>query len=99
VRGGWTLTATSVRDRVVDVKGTCCPYPQLKTKVALDQMRPGEVLRVLTDDRATADNIRIAVEQLEDAVLGIEEKEGIFTIVIQKSQRSYKSALRMKLSK
>jgi len=62
-------------------------------------MRPGEVLRVLTDDRATADNIRIAVEQLEDAVLGIEEKEGIFTIVIQKSQRSYKSALRMKLSK
>jgi len=59
---------------VVDVKGTCCPYPQLKTKVALDQMRPGEVLRVLTDDRATADNIRIAVEQLEDAVLGIEEK-------------------------
>jgi len=92
------LNEASARERVLDVKGACCPYPQLKTKVTLDQMRPGEVLKVLTDDRTTADNIRLAVEQLGDAVLGVEDKEKEFIVVIQKSERGYKSTLRMKLS-
>ncbi|MEM3004423.1 MAG: sulfurtransferase TusA family protein [Candidatus Bathyarchaeia archaeon] len=84
--------------RVLDVKAACCPYPQLKTKVALDQMKTGEILKVLTDDRTTADNIRLAVEQLGDTVLSVEEKEGEVTVVIQKSDRSHKSALGMRLS-
>ncbi|MBS7622059.1 sulfurtransferase TusA family protein [Candidatus Bathyarchaeota archaeon] len=84
--------------RVLDVRATCCPYPQLKTKVALDQMKTGEILKVLTDDSTTADNIRLAVEQLGDTILSIQEKGGDFTVIIQKSDRSYKSALGMKLS-
>jgi len=92
------LNEASARERVLDVKGTCCPYPQLKTKVTLDQMRPGEVLKVFTDDRTTADNIRLAVEQLGDAVLGVEDKNKEFVVIIQKSERGYKSTLRMKLS-
>jgi len=88
----------TVNERVLDVKGTCCPYPQLKTKVALDQMKPGETLRVLTDDRSTANNIRLAVEQLGDTILSFQEQENEFIVVIQKSERGYKSSLKMKLS-
>jgi len=87
-----------VKEWVLDVKGTCCPYPQLKTKVTLDRMKPGETLRVLTDDRVTADNIRLAVEQLGDTILSFEQKEKEFIVIIQKSKRGYKSALKMKLS-
>jgi TusA-related sulfurtransferase len=61
-------------------------------------MKPGETLRVLTDDRATADNIRLAVEQLGDTILSFEQKDKEFIVMIQKSERGYKSALKMKLS-
>jgi TusA-related sulfurtransferase len=61
-------------------------------------MKPGETLRVLIDDRATADNIRLAVEQLGDTILSFQQKEKEFIVIIQKSERGYKSALKMKLS-
>lgn len=92
------MAEVSPEGRVLNVKGTCCPYPQLKTKVTLDLMKTGEVLRVFTDDRTTAENIRLAVEQLGDAVLGVEDKKNEFIVIIQKSERNYKSALKMKLS-
>lgn len=83
----------------LDVKGTCCPYPQLKTKVTLDKMNPGEILQVLTDDRTTADNIRLAVKQLGDIVLDVKEREREIVISIERSARGHISALKMDLAK
>lgn len=83
----------------MDVKRTCCPYPQLKTKVTLDKMNPGEILEVLTDDRTTADNICMAVKQLGDIVLDVKEKEVEFVVSIERSVRGHISALKMDLAK
>ena len=92
------LAEDSSKDNVLDVRSTICPYPQLKTKIALDRMNPGETLKILTDDRESANNIRTIVEQLGDTILEISEKGKDFTIVIQKSKRDFKSSLKMKLS-
>jgi TusA-related sulfurtransferase len=62
-------------------------------------MNVGEVLKVLTDDQTTADNIRLAVEQLGDTVLGVEDGEKEIILIIQKAERGSKSTLKMKLSK
>ena len=56
------MSSTVSRERLLDVRGTKCPYPQLKTKVELDKMAPGETLRVLIDDRPTAENIKTIAE-------------------------------------
>ena len=93
------MSSTASKERVLDVRGTGCPYPQLKTKVELDKMAAGDTLRVLIDDRSTAENICTIAEQLEDSVLRFEERDDGFTVTIQKSNRSYKSALKMKLAK
>lgn len=93
-----SLAEDSSKDNVLDVRSTICPYPQLKTKIALDRMNPGETLKILTDDRESANNIRTIVEQLGDTILEISEKGKDFTIVIQKSKRDFKSSLKMKLS-
>ena len=43
-------------DQYLDTKGLNCPLPVLKTKVALNKMQPGEILRVeATDPHATID--------------------------------------------
>ena len=45
-----------VPDQVLDAKGLNCPLPVLKTKVALNRMHAGEILRVeATDPHATVD--------------------------------------------
>ena len=36
-------------DKVIDVCGQICPYPQIITKAALKKLRPGDVLEVKID--------------------------------------------------
>ena len=93
------MATTSSKAHVLDVRGTRCPYPQLKTKVVLDQIRPGEVLKVMSDDQASKENLCVVVKQLGDRVVKIDDHGEEFTIVIQKSKRNHKSALGMTLTK
>jgi tRNA 2-thiouridine synthesizing protein A len=37
-------------DQELDARGLLCPLPVLKTKVALDRLQPGEVLKVVSTD-------------------------------------------------
>lgn len=39
-----------VADRVLDVQGASCPLPILRTKLALGDMPPGQILHVLATD-------------------------------------------------
>lgn len=44
-------------DETIDLSGLKCPLPVLRTKKALSMMEPGQVLRVLTTDPSSADDI------------------------------------------
>ena len=92
------MDESQTNDNILDVRGTICPYPQLKTKVALDKMSPGDTLKILLDDRESANNIRTIIDQLGDTILETIDKNKEITIVIQKSKRDFKSSLNMKLS-
>ncbi|OGD54319.1 hypothetical protein A3K80_08240 [Candidatus Bathyarchaeota archaeon RBG_13_38_9] len=89
---------TQSKENVLDVRGTICPYPQLKTKVVLDKLGPGENLKILLDDRESANNIRIVIDQLGDTILETTDEDEEITMLIQKSKRDFKSSLKMKLS-
>ena len=89
---------TQSKENILDVRGTICPYPQLKTKIALDKMGPGETLKILLNDRESANNIRLIIDQLGDTILETTDEGKDITIVIQKSKRDFKSSLKMKLS-
>lgn len=89
---------TQSKENILDVRGTICPYPQLKTKVALDKMGPGETLKILLDDAESANNIKLIIDQLGDTILETTAEGEEITILIQKSKRDFKSCLKMKLS-
>jgi len=52
-----TETSNDIKvDQRLDAKGLNCPLPVLKAKVALNKMKPGEILHVeATDPHATID--------------------------------------------
>ncbi|MBC7263749.1 MAG: sulfurtransferase TusA family protein [Chloroflexi bacterium] len=44
-------------DRELDLRGEVCPYTFIKTKLMLEQMQPGQVLRVIVDYEPAVHNI------------------------------------------
>jgi tRNA 2-thiouridine synthesizing protein A len=52
----------------LDVKGLSCPMPVVKTKQAIDELAPGEVLRVLATDKGSMSDI----EGWADSTDGVE---------------------------
>jgi tRNA 2-thiouridine synthesizing protein A len=59
-------------DRELDIRGEVCPYTFVKTKLALEEMTPGQVLRVLVDYKPATQNVPHSVTVQGDEVLGVE---------------------------
>jgi TusA-related sulfurtransferase len=59
-------------DRELDIRGEVCPYTFVKTKLALEEMTPGQVLRVLVDYEPAIKNVPRSVKLQGDVVLSVE---------------------------
>lgn len=72
---------------VVDVLGRVCPYPLVMTKKALEKLSSGEIVKVITDAPASAEDSipRFAEKQgYPIEVVKLEDK-GCWEIYIQKT--------------
>ncbi|HEY8347900.1 MAG TPA: sulfurtransferase TusA family protein [Symbiobacteriaceae bacterium] len=64
-------TAIPVPDRELDLRGDVCPITFAKTKIALEEMAVGQVLRVLVDYEPATRNVPRSVEMYGDQVLRV----------------------------
>lgn len=72
-------------DEEVDLRGEVCPYTFLKSRLALEQMAPGRVLRVVVDNEASALDVPRSLAGAGHAVLRVElTGEAVWTIVVRK---------------
>lgn len=71
-------------DKHVDCLGLYCPEPIFRTRVALDGMEKGEVLKVVADDPAAGGDLELLAKRLGHEVLEKKKDDEIFTIVIKK---------------
>jgi TusA-related sulfurtransferase len=70
-------------DRTLDIRGEVCPFTFAKTRLALEELQPGQILRVLLDYEPAAKNVPRSVETMGDEVISIEpcgESEWVITI-------------------
>lgn len=72
---------------VVDVLGRVCPYPLVMTKKALEKLSSGDLLKVMTDAPASAEDSipRFAEKQGYPVEVVKLEDKGYWEIYIQKS--------------
>lgn len=68
----------------VDVKCENCPVPLVETRKAIKKASPGDIIEVTGTHPASKKEIPMAVEALGLELLGIDEKEGVWTIRILK---------------
>ena len=59
-------------DRELDIRGEVCPYTFVKTRLALEEMQTGQVLRVLVDYEPATRNVPRSVSLQGDHVVGVE---------------------------
>ncbi len=71
-------------DKQLDCTGLFCPEPVFRTRIALDELEPGQTLEVHADDPAAYEDLRRLAERLGHEVVSIEKEGDETTIIIKK---------------
>ena len=64
------MAATDI-DYELDLRGEVCPYTFVKSKLALEDMASGQVLRVIVDYPPAVDNVPRSLSMQGDQVLRV----------------------------
>jgi TusA-related sulfurtransferase len=74
-------------DRHLDLKGEVCPYTFVKSKLAIEQMEAGQILKVTVDNSESASNVPRSLELEGHEVLEVElERPSVWNIVVKTSK-------------
>ena len=72
-------------DRKIDCLGLFCPMPILKTREAVKQLAPGEVLEMTSDDPASDADVRSWSAKTGHQLLAVERDGPVFRFLIRKA--------------
>lgn len=73
-------------DETLDCKGLSCPLPVVKTKKAMDEMNPGQVIEVQATDRGSLADIQGWAKNTGHQYLGTIEEDGVLKHYLRKSR-------------
>lgn len=74
-------------DMEIDLKGEVCPYTFVKSKLALEEMMSGQVLRVVVDHVPATKNVPRSMENEGNEVLDVSRlNDSDWQIVIRKAE-------------
>ncbi|MEX0959172.1 MAG: sulfurtransferase TusA family protein [Burkholderiales bacterium] len=71
-------------DRELDARGLNCPLPILRTKKSLNDMRSGEVLKILATDPGSVRDFQAFSKQTGNDLLSTTEDRGEFLFYLRK---------------
>jgi tRNA 2-thiouridine synthesizing protein A len=72
-------------DRELDIKGDVCPFTFVKSKLVLEQMQVGQVLRVIVDYEPSAQNVPKSMKEEGQEVLAVNQiGEREWEIIVRK---------------
>ncbi len=60
-------------DKELNIKGEVCPYTFVKTKLTLETMEPGEVLKVIVDHVPATENIPKSLKGEGNEVMNVSQ--------------------------
>jgi len=71
-------------DKTLDCKGLNCPMPIVKTKKAIEGMKPGEILKVESTDKGSKSDIPAFAKRTGNELLEMKEEGGVFLFFLRK---------------
>ena len=71
-------------DLILDCTGLYCPEPVFRTRLSLDQLEAGQVLKVTADDPAAEEDIKRLIKRLGHEILSSESDGDEVEFLIRK---------------
>jgi tRNA 2-thiouridine synthesizing protein A len=71
-------------DKVLDAKGLSCPMPVVRTKKAMDELKPGQILELHTTDSGSVSDIPAWAKTAGHQVIEQSEDNGVYKFLIKK---------------
>ena len=73
-------------DKSLDCMGLYCPMPIVKTAQKIKQLKTGEILEVVADDKGIKLDMPAWCKTTRHECLGMEEKDGEIHVYVKKTQ-------------
>jgi TusA-related sulfurtransferase len=70
-------------DAELDLHGVMCPYNYVKTKLKLEEMKPGQILAVIIDDGEPIRNVPRSAHDEGHKILQIQKLDHAYRVLIQ----------------
>jgi tRNA 2-thiouridine synthesizing protein A len=77
---------TTNSDQTLDCTGLACPMPILKTKKAVDGLKIGQILKMISTDAGSVPDVTAWSKKTGHELLSHEEGGGTFTFYIKKTK-------------
>lgn len=74
-------------DKVLDAKGLSCPMPIVRTKKAINELEPGQVLEIQATDKGSTADIKAWAESTGHQYLGTIEDGDVLKHYLRKASR------------
>lgn len=71
-------------DKVLDAKGLACPMPIVKTKKAMDELEPGNVLEIHVTDKGAKKDLAAWAKSGGHELLQSEDEQDVLKFWIRK---------------
>ena len=71
-------------DQELDCRGLSCPLPVLKTKKTMDKMSTGDVLKMLSTDPGSRNDVAAWTKRTGNKIISLESKGKNFIYYIKK---------------
>jgi tRNA 2-thiouridine synthesizing protein A len=85
-RGPETGKPSGSLETELDLRGDVCPITFVKSKLALEELESGALLRVIVDYRPSVKNVPASMENEGHRVLSVSEvQEGLWEILVKKA--------------
>ncbi len=79
-------------DKTIDIKGQVCPYTFVRSKLAIEKMKIGEILEIIVDHKPAIENVPKSMENEGQKVLKVEQLNPTdWRIVVRKEKEKVKS--------
>lgn len=77
---------TDSNAKVIDARGSFCPGPLMELIRAMKEAEVGDVVELLSSDKGTANDVPEWVAKVGHEMLGSEEKDGVWHLMVRKSK-------------
>jgi len=81
-----TEPKVSIPDREIDCIGLFCPMPIVKSREAIQAMRPGELLSMLSDDPASDADMRSWCQITGNELVEVSREDGVYRFLVRKTR-------------